>query len=119
MATRVITLLPHVARTANTTSSTLNAQGGDHVTFDVNLTAITGTSVTMNIEYYDSNAAAWYSLLVGTALTAAGRQRLSVGVTTPVVANVSTNGVPPIQMRVTTTGTWNPATFSVKALVQS
>jgi len=115
MGTSSLTVFPHVARTANASSATVNARGASAVTFDINLTAFTGTSITFNVEYYESNAAAWYSLLVGTALTAAGRQRLSVGVDIATVANVGVNAVAPPLMRVTTTGTWNPATFNAVA----
>lgn len=118
MGQRRVTLLPAVSRTANLDSSVLNTQGARNVTLDIDVASITGTSVTFTVHGYDDAAAEWFSILASTAQTTAGRVALSIGPDIATAANVGAQRVLPLRIKVTTTGTWNPAVFSVTAILQ-
>lgn len=118
MGQRQHRLLTATSRTANTESAALNTQGVRNVTFDIDVASITGTSVTFTVHGYDDAAAEWYSILASTAQTTAGRTALSIGPDIVTAANVGACRVLPLRVKVVTTGTWNPAVFSVTATVQ-
>ena len=115
MSQRTQVVFPSAVRTANLSSSRVSTQGARDLSVDINVTAITGTSVTFTVEGYDASAGTYFTLVAGVAITAAGRQVLSVGPDFPVTANVSAARVLPLAFRITTTGTWNPATFTAVA----
>lgn len=80
-----------------------------------NLTAFTTTaSLTMSVEFYDPNSAAWVSVLAATALTATGTKRLLIGPRLVTAANaVLASLVWPRWRVVMTHGNANSHTYSV------
>lgn len=84
-----------------------------------NLTAFSTTaSLTMSVEFYDTNSAAWVSVLAATALTATGTKRLLIGPRLVTAANaVLASLVWPRWRVVMTHGNANSHTYSVSARV--
>jgi hypothetical protein len=110
--------LPAVSRTTNVTGTAVNARGATNVSVDINISAFTGTSITFTIQALDPATNTWFTLLASAAQTGVARLRLNIGPSMPTTANLSVTTVVPPSLRVTTSGTWNPATFSVVFTLQ-
>lgn len=76
-----------------------SADGRKNVRVDINVSAITGTSVTFKIQGYDPAAQAWFDLLTGTAQTGVARTVLQIGPDITTAANAALNAVVPARLR--------------------
>lgn len=101
------------AQTATGNSGSLNTSGVARLEIDINVTAATGTSPSLTPSYQQQGAdGVWYTVWTGTAITAAGSQRTSIG---PGLANqavVTSAG----RLVWTITGTTPSFTFSASII---
>ena len=104
---------PSAVRTANQSFPEIFANGNTGIRVDIDITALTGTSVTFTLQYYEATSGTWLTLLASAAQVGAAHITLTVDPRATTSANVALNAILPNRMRVTTTGTWNPATFGV------
>jgi hypothetical protein len=111
---------PALVLNANLVASTEVVQNGKgQVTFHVDITAITGTSITFTFQGYDYAKGAWVTLLATAALTGTGHTVYNIGVDCPVTANVSACMVPPKRIRVLPSGSsLTSCNFSVTAVLR-
>lgn len=114
---RYIEVLASAARTAAVTSDRYPSYGcrGLHLVIDV--TAVTDTpSLTVTIQGYDELSGKYYSLLVGTAITATGTTVLKVYPGIATLAGGAASDVLPNSWRVSiAVGDSDSATYSVAA----
>lgn len=108
--------IPLIVRTANIDIATpleFSNFAGNYsgVTVDIDLDAITGTSVTFSIVGFNDATDDWFIMLSSAAQGSAANVPLTISPYSPVVANVSTCRALPSRIGLITSGTWNPATF--------
>lgn len=100
-----------VAAGVNSADQTNPNCRGIKVIFD--LTALTGTSMTCTIKGKDPASGKYYTLLASAAIASPATTVLTVYPGATASANVTANDVVPRTFRVETTGTFNPATYTV------
>lgn len=81
------------------------------MTLDIDLDAITGTSVTFSIVGYNDTTDDWHIMLSSAAQASAANVPLTISPHAPTTANVSLTRALPSRVGLITSGTWNPATF--------
>jgi len=121
MSNESLSVLPSVARTAATTSSTFTnyAHHGAHVIVNVTVAATAG-SITPTIQGFDEVTQAYYDLLVGAAITTTGVTVLKVYPGITAVANGSTSDFLPIKWRVSmAVATADSYTYTVSANLET
>jgi hypothetical protein len=120
---KTVTLLASAARTATPSDAALTRNDADscavHVT--INVSAVTATPIiTPAIQGQDPASGSWYSILVGTAITATGLTVLKVGPGITAVANGAAADYLPAAWRLVLTHTdADSATYSVGAVLFS
>lgn len=87
------------------TAAEVYAQGRTGLRLDVNVSAITGTSVTFTLQAYDPMTQTWFTLLASAAVVAASRIALFVDPRIATAANASAQQVLPNRMRLSVTHT--------------
>lgn len=107
-------ILPAAAYTTTTNSSTIAAGGFAEIGFYVNVTAVAGTtpSLTVSIQASSDGGTTWFNLVSGTAITAAGTQKIDVGAST---TNNTTFG-DTVRAVAAITGTTPSFTMSITAI---
>jgi len=110
-------LTTQTAATVNSPSQTNTNYRGGHFIIKV-VTATSGT-YTPRIQGYDPISQAWYDILVGSAISAAGTTVLKVYPGIGVVANGSASDILPLTWRVQLIGASTPnMIFSVSAYLE-
>jgi hypothetical protein len=104
---------PSAVRTANASFPEFFANGNQGARVDIDITALTGTSVTFTWQYYEATSGTWLTLLAAAAQVGAAHVVLQVDPRIATSANAALNAILPNRMRITSTGTWNPATFGL------
>jgi len=113
--TKEISLFPSKARTTHASSAPFSGGGYSGLVIDINISAFTGTSITFTLEFYDTAAGAWVTLLASAAKSATGRFTLTVDPRIASSANVAVQSGPRRKMRLTPSGTITSVTYSALA----
>lgn len=114
--TRIDTVFASAARTTHASSPAIQVSGYRSVTFDVDITAFSGTSITFTIEGFDHLKNGWFTLLASAALSATGHTRYTISPDGADTANSNLADCLPSQVRVTPSGTITSVTYSVAAV---
>jgi len=107
------TYLPTAARTSHPTAVPVDQSSYRGAKFYIDITALTGTSLTFTIQAVDPVTGNVSTVLASAAKTGTGPFTLTVYPGTTTVANVALSDVMPRRWQITVTGTFTNATYAI------
>lgn len=85
--------------TADANPNPFLREGARDIRLDINISAITGTSVVATLEGYDPQSGSWFTIVASAAKTGTGLFQLYAGVDIPASTNVAVQVPLPNRMR--------------------